>query len=88
MYLGHVRTICINAFILYCFVYCRVRIEALRIEFAVRCYKMKVNSSDLYAILSLFFVTAILGEEHQNGDQQQGGEEAKKDPIKLVKDVQ
>lgn len=47
---------------------------------------MRVKGSDVFAILSLFSIGFIFGEEHQNGKQE--SEQQKRDPMKLVKDSQ
>ena len=50
---------------------------------------MKIKSSDILGILSLYFVTAVLGEE-QHGEQpkQDSEQHNKKDPMTLIKDSQ
>ena len=50
--------------------------------------KMKVKSSDIIGVLSLLFVTTILGDEQHGEQHKQEEGQARKDPMKLVKDSQ
>ncbi|XP_065072269.1 multiple coagulation factor deficiency protein 2 homolog [Rhopilema esculentum] len=50
---------------------------------------MRIELLDLFAILSLYFFSTILGEEQPAGEQKQGENAGQKiDPMKLIKDSQ
>ena len=50
---------------------------------------MRIELLDLFAILSLYLLSTILGEEQPAGEQKQSENAGQKiDPMKLVKDSQ
>ena len=49
---------------------------------------MKLKSCDIVSILSLFFITTVLGDELHGEHAKQENDQQKRDPMTLIKDSQ
>ena len=49
---------------------------------------MKIKASDIFGILSLFFATAVLGDQQHDEQPIKENQQQKRDPMTLLKDSQ